>query len=105
YCGLVEHSRTPYCAVVSLPANLARVAGARIPDILVPQAPKELVYLANRIDVWWYALQTLGVPHWAGWLIAAALILAMGLLARRIGRELGETAPGASPTAQAGATP
>lgn len=71
------------CAVEALPANLARVAGARIPDVVVPGASAANVFASNRLALWWYAIRTLGVRPAVSWAIGLLLLAGAALAWRR----------------------
>lgn len=81
------------CAVTALPGNLARVAGARIPAIVVPGASPANVFASNRLAVWWYAIRHLGVPAAASWAIAGGLLAAAIVCWRCSARRLVAVSP------------
>jgi len=76
-CGFSEWTTTGMnvCAVRALPGNIARVAGARVPDVVVPGASAANVYASNRLAVWWYAIRYSGTPAAVSWGIAFVLFL------------------------------
>ncbi|HYP13055.1 MAG TPA: hypothetical protein VEQ63_03955 [Bryobacteraceae bacterium] len=62
------------CALRALPANVARTAGARVPQIEVEQASREYNFVSNRLAVWWYSLRAAGVPGAASWAVGLTLV-------------------------------
>ena len=84
-CGLPDwNSRMPVCAISGLADNLARVFGSTKPDVVVETAPKELVFISNRLDVWWFAMQTQGIPKAVSWMVGLVLIGSLVVLGFRI---------------------
>ncbi|HVP45869.1 MAG TPA: hypothetical protein VMT32_04775 [Bryobacteraceae bacterium] len=84
-CGLPEWmSRMPVCSVTSLGDNVGRLFGSQKPDLVVATASKELIFIANRLDVWWFAMRTQGVPQAFSWLVGLVLVVLLVLLAARI---------------------
>ena len=83
-CGLVDwDSRMPVCAPAALADNLGRLFGSSKPDLVVATSPIA-IFVSNRLDVWWFAMQTAGVPPAVCWMVGLVLVVALLLLAARI---------------------
>ena len=68
---------TNACAVLAAPSNLARAAGANIPDVVAPNVSTADLLISNRLAFWWYAIRTAGVPDWISWTIGGTLFAGM----------------------------
>ncbi|MGD0485489.1 MAG: hypothetical protein ABSB58_12690 [Gemmatimonadales bacterium] len=70
------------CAVRALPGNLARAVGAKVPEIVVPDASAADTFASNRLAVWWYAARRAGVPPALSWGLGLFLLGSGALLLR-----------------------
>jgi hypothetical protein len=75
-----------------MPANVGRTAGLSIPDVVLEGASAANVFASNRVALWWYAAQGVGVPAVVSWSIPVLLAAAAVVLWRRTGSPRGRAA-------------
>lgn len=74
--GWWDFQSANFQALYALPANLLRTVGISIPETILEGASARNQFVSNRFNVWWFGLQTFGVPAFFSWLIGISLALA-----------------------------
>ncbi len=73
------------CALEAMPGNVGRTVGLSIPDVVLQGASATNTFASNRVALWWYSIQAVGVPAPVSWSIPVLLLAAAVVLWRRAG--------------------
>ncbi|MBZ5593045.1 MAG: hypothetical protein LAP39_12460 [Acidobacteriia bacterium] len=89
HCGFEPWSFSTLntCAVEAAPRNVLRTLGVAIPEVSVEEGSDTNRFVSNRLNVWWFAARTLGVPPALSWSIGFALCLLVIVAARQVQRQ------------------